>query len=580
MKNPVVVSALRRALLRSRGDAVLAGASVAMAALTAFSALTPPIAARARALAAFEPDTLRAAGHDVSLVGALVLLALAPGLARGSRRAAARTVAVLYVLALAHAAKGLDLEEALLAFGLALVVRGRARPRDTDAVPASIAAGAVAVGALTSAFALEVGVLLVSGRKIQLGTAVVRAGSGLVDRATTGRAPEVVEVIVFALVAFGVAAGALALLAPLRSARGRVGHSAVAHEYAAGIVRRYGADSLAPFTLRGDKSFFFARGGFVAYRAVGRTAVVSGDPVGPGGSPGPILSAFRAWAEQQGWDVVLTAAGAGNLAEYRRRGFAVLRIGSESIVDPRTFTLEGRAVRKLRQSVSRLHRRGWTVELVRAHALTPAHVEEISAAEAAWRARQPRLSGWAMAMDRLWGAPEDAQDLYVLGRDPDGTVRAFLRFLPFRTGLSLDAMRRPEEAPNGLMEALVAAALTHAREHGIEEVSLNFAGFAHLMAADTALGRRQRVARWALRRMHGRFQLERLVLFNEKFSPRWDGRYLVYSARALRTRLPVAALRVLQAEAYVRPPRRGAPAREGWAPDAEPVHGIPAGGTA
>jgi hypothetical protein len=42
------------------------------------------------------------------------------------------------------------------------------------------------------------------------------------------------------------------------------------------------------------------------------------------------------------------------------------------------------------------------------------------------------------------------------------------------------------------------------------------------------------------------------VTFNEKFSPAWRPRYLVFQSRLL---LPLAVLRVLQAEGYVRQPR-------------------------
>jgi lysylphosphatidylglycerol synthetase-like protein (DUF2156 family) len=87
------------------------------------------------------------------------------------------------------------------------------------------------------------------------------------------------------------------------------------------------------------------------------------------------------------------------------------------------------------------------------------------------------------------------------------------------------------------------------------------------MAADAALRRRQQLMRWVLQRAHGRFQLERLASFNRKFAPAWRPRYLVYGNR---THLPVAALRVLQAEAYVRPPRPR-PITSGWEPLARPV---------
>jgi hypothetical protein len=47
--------------------------------------------------------------------------------------------------------------------------------------------------------------------------------------------------------------------------------------------------------------------------------------------------------------------------------------------------------------------------------------------------------------------------------------------------------------------------------------------------------------------------MERLVCFNDKFSPEWRPRYLVYPSRRS---LPKAVYRVLQAEGYVGRPRR------------------------
>jgi lysyl-tRNA synthetase class 2 len=187
--------------------------------------------------------------------------------------------------------------------------------------------------------------------------------------------------------------------------------------------------------------------------------------------------------------------------------------------------------------------------------------------ERAWRAEQPRLTGFAMTLGRLWGAEEDDHCLYVLGRDPDGRVGAFVRFAEYGEGLSLDAMRRVGATPNGLMDALVVRAIHHARERGLRADSQNFAGFAHIMGADRRLTLTQRGARALLRVGRGRFQLERLVMFNKKFAPRWEPRYLIH--RGL-PRLPVVGLRVLQAEAYVRAPRaRRLSAR--WEPRARPV---------
>jgi lysyl-tRNA synthetase class 2 len=555
--------------VRSLHWRVPAAAATGLAAvLTLSSSLSPTLPARERLLEALEPGTAQAVAHVVGVIGGLFLLALSLGLLRGRRRAGPVAIGVLCVLAAVNAVKGLDFEEALLALGLAGLLWGGRRALARGAEPSRpLVAALYLLLVLTAAYAVTVTVLLVSGRSPGVGAALLRGGDALVNGGTLGRLGEPMKTFLHVLV--GVVALALfaflrALLAP---ARAQDGHDADEHARAAAAVAQHGTDSISPFVLRADKAFHFAHGGVLAYRTLRETAVVSGDPVGPPGSAPAILASFLEFARERGWDVVLTAASERHLEGYRGLGLRTMRIGSEAIVDPAEFTLAGKAGRTVRKAVHRVERHGWSIEVLGARALSPLLASELAKVEATWRRRQPRLYGFAMTMDRLWGAPEDLEDTYVIARRPTGEVRAFQRYVAYRDGLSLDAMRRLDDEPNGIGDAMVAAALEHAREAGYREVSLNFAGFAHIMAAETLEHRSQRLARWALRRVHGRFSLERLVRFNQKFCPRWEPRHLVYTQQ---TRLPLAALRVLQAEAYVKPPRTRV-RRNAWRPRPQPV---------
>lgn len=318
------------------------------------------------------------------------------------------------------------------------------------------------------------------------------------------------------------------------------------------IVERHGHDSISPFILRPDKSFQFAGGAVLAYRVIGETAVVSGDPVGPDESVSAVLAEFLAHARSQRWRVVLWATSARHLVRYRSLGLATLCVGEEAVVDPAGFTLEGRPVRKLRQSVHRLERRGWAILTCDGRDLDPALEREIDQLELAWRAERSRLVGFAMGMGRF-ESPVRPGDLYLLARSPEGQLGAVMHFVLHCGKLSLDTMRRVGETPNGVNEALVCQALHVARRRGVAEVSLNYAGLAHLMRTAPSGGWAKRLAAGLIVKLLGRrFQMQRLVSFNEKFSPAWRPRYLVYESRLS---LPLAVLRVLQAEGYVRQPR-------------------------
>jgi lysyl-tRNA synthetase class 2 len=319
------------------------------------------------------------------------------------------------------------------------------------------------------------------------------------------------------------------------------------------LVERHGEDSISPFSVRPDKSFVFAAGGMLAYRVFGRTAVVSGDPVAPEGAAVAVLEALMERARFHGWDVVVYGAAAERLETYHRLGLRSVCVGEEAVVHPADFSLEGRRVRKLRQSVHRMERRGWQITVHDGSEIEPTAEAEINALEARWRARQSRLLGFAMSMGH-YDAGIGRSDLYLLARSPQGRLAATMRFIAHCGKLSLDTMRREGGTPNGLNEALVCRALEVARERGVCEVSLNYAGLAHLYRCPPHSGwLSRRAVKLGLSVLGRHFQMERLIRFNEKFAPEWRPRYLVYRSR---WSLPRAVYRVLQAEGYLAGPLR------------------------
>jgi lysyl-tRNA synthetase class 2 len=224
-------------------------------------------------------------------------------------------------------------------------------------------------------------------------------------------------------------------------------------------------------------------------------------------------------------------------------------VGDEAIVDTSTFSLEGRSIRKVRQSVSRLESAGYEAALVPESELDDATTAELEHVSALWRDGASER-GFSMAMDTL-RCEERGDGSVLLARDADGTIRGFLHFVPAygRPAMSLAAMRRDRETPNGLMEFLVVQAIELLRAEGVEELSLNFAAFARFMhrprnPAERFVGRLARLA-------NPYFQIESLYRFNAKFHPRWEPRYLVYERAR---RLPRVGLAVMWAEGQLPKP--------------------------
>jgi lysyl-tRNA synthetase class 2 len=315
------------------------------------------------------------------------------------------------------------------------------------------------------------------------------------------------------------------------------------------LVHAWGIDTLAPFVLRSDKSYFFTsdEAAFLAYRVVSGVAIVSGDPIGPRDRLDELIGRFVEHAHRRDWRVAILGASEGFLPLYAAHGLHSLYHGDEAIVDTASFSLEGRPIRKVRQSVHRLVHAGYDTRVLRPSELDSSLRRELEAVARDWRGEAPER-GFVMALDALFSlGDEDA--LFVIGFGPDGRAAGFLHFaISCGAALSLSSMPRLRTTPNGFNEWLICEAIDWARDHGFERVSLNFAPFAALLAPEADLTGLQEVQRRALMTLKGHFQLDNLLSFNRKFFPRWERRFVVYERRRDLPRVGIAAL---AAEAYL-----------------------------
>jgi len=216
-------------------------------------------------------------------------------------------------------------------------------------------------------------------------------------------------------------------------------------------------------------------------------------------------------------------------------------IGDEAMLETKGFSLEGRAIRKIRQSVSRLEHAGYAARAEELATLDAGTLAELERVSRLWRAGAAER-GFSMAMDSLQGEYQ-ADSVVVWACDASGAVKGFLHFVPSfgRSAMSLSFMRRERNTPNGLTEFLIVKSVELLRERGIDELSLNFAAFGRLL--ERPRGRVERMLGRLVALGNRYFQIESLYRFNAKFSPRWEPRYLMYESVLGLPRVGVAAMR-------------------------------------
>ena len=510
------------------------------------SAVTPNISWRGDVLMRVEPVDVMRGAHALAVPVSFALLVTAYYLHRRRHRALQVALALMAALAVFNVVKGLDVEEAVLtAAAAAFLWAGRSsfcvrhEPATLKSalwrVPLLFAAvflasvTAIAIAAPASASALDI--LRGTGDAFLWQRPPFAFGGD--ELTQTGLAVQLTGLIALLV-------GAYLLFRPIAAPRNLPDPTLRAA--AAGLVREHGADTLSFFKLRADKHYLFNddRTAFVGYRIENGVLMISGDPVGEPDGVAQLLPEVVAFAEKHGLRLSALGVSAEGRTLFEQAGLRALYMGDEAIVDSDGFSLEGRSIRKVRQSVTRLRKAGYRTEIAALGSLgldVVARLEDVAKDSLGGVPER----GFSMAMDSLRN-PVGEDTLVVYAVDGGGTIRGFLHFVPTygRDAVSLSYMRRQRETPNGLTEFLIAEGIEHLRARGVTEVSLNFAAFARLIRqpsgiVERALGRALAVGdAW--------FQIERLYRFNAKFFPRWEPRYFMYERRLGLARAGIAAL--------------------------------------
>jgi lysyl-tRNA synthetase, class II len=510
------------------------------------SALTPNISWRGDVLLDIEPVAVMRGAHALAVPVSFALLVTAYYLYRRRHRALQVALPLMAALTVFNLVKGLDVEEAVLtAVAAALLWAGRSSfcvRHDPGTLKAAlwrvpllfagvflVSVSAVAVAAPASASALDV---LRGTGDLFLWQQPPFAFAGD-ELAQIGLAVQLTGLLALLL-------GAYRLFRPIAAPRDLPDHEL--RRIAAGLVREHGADTLSFFKLRTDKHYLFddERTAFVGYRIENGVLVISGDPVGEPRGIAELLPEVVVFAEKHGLKLAALGVSCEGRKLFEQAGLRALYMGDEAIVDSDRFSLDGRPIRKVRQSVTRLRKAGYRTEIAELGSLGRDVVVQLEEVAKDWLRGAPER-GFCMAMDSLHN-PVGVDTLVVYAVDEGDTIRGFLHFVPTygRDAVSLSYMRRQRETPNGLTEFLIAEGIEHLRARGVAEVSLNFAAFARFIRqpsgmVERALGRALAVGdAW--------FQIERLYRFNAKFFPRWEPRYFMYERRFGLPRAGIAAL--------------------------------------
>jgi lysyl-tRNA synthetase class 2 len=530
--------------------------------ISLLSAYLPSIAVRTRLVREIIPDSFPAAATTGGAAIGVLLLILSRGLRRGKFRAWVIALLLTVLATGIHLLRGLQAEQAFVCVLLIVLLLTARKNFNAKPDPLSLRRLA-AVVTIAPPFAIALGWLWLTIDRD--GEAAHTTGWDRLAQAALGllgipgpvsfTSDRSATVAAVGLVVLGVLLVLLAFVTAMAPSDGPHRLTAEEDERVRALLDEWGwVDSLSYFSTRDDRAVVFSPTGrsAISYRVIGGVSFAAGDPLG---HPDDWPQAVQAWLDEAkvyGWAPANLGVSERGAHVFHQAGLEVLEIGDEAIVHVSEFTLEGRAMRVVRQAISRTKRAGISVEVHRVRDLDAVQREQLRAKAIDWRGDTIER-GFAMALGRF-GQDRDDAGVVVVATAQDGEMVGLLSFVPWGDdALSLDLMRRTHEAPNGLVELMVSTLIEDADKLGISKISLNFAAFRSVFARGERLGAGPalRATRAILMWASHFAQIESLYRSNAKYRPEWVPRFLVYGDI---TDLPRVGTAVLRAEALVTAP--------------------------
>jgi len=321
--------------------------------------------------------------------------------------------------------------------------------------------------------------------------------------------------------------------------------SSVDLDVARELVRAHGTNSTSYMSLWKGNTLFFgpARDSFVAYRVNAGVAIALGDPIGPRESCAETIRAFDTYAEEQGWTPTFYATRGSLLGEYHRAGYEALQIGEEAVIRLQGLEFRGKDWQSVRSAFNRAKREGVVFRMFEGGEIPAAIREQLVEIEADWSSHHE-----LPAMGFTLGTIEDVDDPDVnvaVAMEESGRVHAYVDWLPVhaRRGWVIDLMRRRDGAMSGVMDFVIGMSLLALKERGYEMASLATAPLADLDRDESSSW-----IPWILGKVyehsHTYYDFRSLFRYKDKFRPDWESIYLVH--RGLAT-LPTVAAALLHA---------------------------------
>lgn len=514
------------------------------------SAITPAIPVRLRLVQNLLSEDLIVTSNALVLVFGLILVMMSVFLLQGSKRAWYAAISITAFSFFGHLSKAADYEEAILAFSAGATLwytrsfyKLKPNPRFVSFNYLVIIYAALAVFAygVLGFYFIDKHHFGIDFRFDQAIKAVLKVLFLIDDKALAPRTPfgERFEYSIYVAGAALILFIVFSLLKPYFS---KPFNPKEDFDAAEDLLKQHGKSALDYFKTYPDKLLFFNadRTAFISFKITRHFAIVLEDPVAANDEQKrEMVALFEVFCQENGFISAYYRVPESSLEFYKSLGRKSIPIGEEAILDLTSFSLQGGKMKTTRSAVNRLVAEGFQLKVYK-NPVKLGLIQKLETVSDEWL-RELNQKEVAFTQGVFDASILKEQTILTI-EDQEEKVYAFLNLIPdYAPGeATYDLIRKVTDAPNGVLDMLLSMTFLYLKDEGYQSVNMGLAPLSGMEDVNVT----QKTIKYAYENFKIFGQFKGLRRYKEKFMPRWEKKYLIYSHNYHLLQVPRALKRI------------------------------------
>jgi len=293
------------------------------------------------------------------------------------------------------------------------------------------------------------------------------------------------------------------------------------------LTQQFGNSPLDYFKTYSDKLLFTPPeiNAYIAYRVSGNFAVVLENPVSENrDAMKKCIISFSRFCYENGLREIFYRVPKESLPVYGELSMKSLFMGQEGVVDLNSFSLEGGEKKSIRNAINKITEQGY-ITRINNPPLNDGLIQKLKSVSEEWlklTSRKEIIFSQGMFVEK-----EIKVQKVITIETREEKVIAFLNIIPdyAKNEGTYDLLRKTADAPNGVMDYILIELFKHFKSCGIQYVNL---GFAPLSGLDDPHNFTEKSMKFAYEKIRSFSNYKGQREYKEKFNPQWNDKFLVY----------------------------------------------------